>query len=63
MPAYWRHKITKNRARDGRNTRKLRRLGWRVIRIWEHQAGSDIDGVVKRVAAAVRRGPISRGTT
>jgi DNA mismatch endonuclease (patch repair protein) len=33
----WRLKITATRARDRRNFRKLRRLGWKVIRIWEHE--------------------------
>lgn len=34
---YWREKIRKNILRDRRNRNKLRRKGWRVIRIWEHQ--------------------------
>ena len=41
----WRHKLSKkweekidaNRKRDARTHRKLRRTGWVVIRIWEHQ--------------------------
>ena len=31
----WRDKIEKNRSRDRRTNRLLRRLGWRVVRIWE----------------------------
>ena len=34
---FWREKIHKNRRRDIRNTRLLKRTGWKVIRIWEHQ--------------------------
>ena len=33
----WACKIESNRARDRRNFRLLRQLGWRVVRIWEHQ--------------------------
>src|ERR1035437_3986690 len=33
----WEKKIESNRLRDARNHRLLRRRGWRVIRIWEHQ--------------------------
>jgi len=33
----WRVKITNTRKRDQRNFRKLRQLGWKVLRIWEHQ--------------------------
>ena len=34
---YWLNKIENNRKRDARITRYLRRIGWRVIRLWEHQ--------------------------
>ena len=33
---FWRSKIENNRARDKRNTASLKRIGWNVIRIWEH---------------------------
>ncbi len=34
--AFWRRKLARNRERDGEVTRELRRRGWRVLRIWEH---------------------------
>lgn len=34
---YWRDKITANIKRDRRNIAMLRRHGWRVLRVWEHQ--------------------------
>lgn len=37
----WREKIAANRRRDSRNHRKLRRMGWVVLRIWEHQIKND----------------------
>jgi DNA mismatch endonuclease, patch repair protein len=33
---YWRHKFERNRQRDLFVTRSLRRTGWRVLRVWEH---------------------------
>lgn len=33
----WEAKIEANRRRDFRNIRELRRLGWKVVRLWEHQ--------------------------
>ena len=33
---FWDAKITANRKRDRKVTRTLKRLGWAVIRIWEH---------------------------
>lgn len=32
---FWREKIVGNQRRDKRNTKALRKAGWRVIRIWE----------------------------
>lgn len=34
---FWRRKIAKNQARDKEVTLALRRKGWRVMRIWEHE--------------------------
>jgi DNA mismatch endonuclease (patch repair protein) len=40
MPAgnrsFWRAKLARNQARDRLVTRTLRKAGWRVLRIWEH---------------------------
>ena len=33
---YWHAKISRNRIRDQETNRILRRSGWRVLRIWEH---------------------------
>jgi len=33
---FWREKIEANRLRDRRNFARLRRLGWKVMRVWEH---------------------------
>jgi len=35
--AWWREKIRRNRERDARNVRTLRRLGWSVFEVWEHE--------------------------
>lgn len=35
--AFWQKKLTGNQTRDRLVTRTLRRDGWRVIRIWEHE--------------------------
>jgi len=36
--SFWREKIETNKRRDVRVTEDLRRLGWKVIRVWEHEA-------------------------
>jgi DNA mismatch endonuclease (patch repair protein) len=35
--AFWKNKFTRNKARDVLVTRTLRRAGWRVLRVWEHE--------------------------
>ncbi len=32
---YWREKIARNKARDKKNAAELKKLGWRVITVWE----------------------------
>lgn len=34
--AWWRSKINANRSRDADTNRHLAELGWRVVRVWEH---------------------------
>jgi DNA mismatch endonuclease (patch repair protein) len=36
--AYWTEKIARNKARDKKNTAALKKLGWRVITVWECEA-------------------------
>ena len=35
--AFWRKQISANRTRERLVSRTLRTLGWRVLRIWEHE--------------------------
>ena len=35
--AFWREKFARNVARDRVQTRLLKKSGWRVLRIWEHE--------------------------
>lgn len=51
---FWRQKIDVNRRRDDRNFRKLRRRGWAVIRIWQHELGAQHERAIERIVHAVR---------
>jgi len=35
--SFWRAKIARNRERDREVGAELRRLGWKVLRVWEHE--------------------------
>jgi DNA mismatch endonuclease (patch repair protein) len=51
---YWVPKIKGNIRRDRKNSKILERLGWDVIRVWEHELKTDIeqvsDDITKRVS-------------
>ena len=49
---WWRRKLEGNVARDRDTDTRLRREGWEVIRIWEHESPST---AAERVSEAVRR--------
>jgi DNA mismatch endonuclease (patch repair protein) len=53
---FWATKIQANVRRDRHVTHNLRRLGWSVIRIWEHQLATDVDQLAISVASKIRRG-------
>lgn len=46
---FWTAKIEGNRKRDRRTVRALRTMGWRAIRIWEHELKTDTEGVLRKV--------------
>lgn len=51
----WQDKIAATRRRDQRNFRQLRRRGWLVVRIWEHEVESAPRKCVAEIVAARER--------
>lgn len=45
---YWLKKIEKNVRRDIKNRAKLRKNGWKILRIWEHDIEKNIDKIIKK---------------
>lgn len=39
--AFWSEKLTANKTRDLLVTKILRKQGWRVIRVWEHELAGE----------------------
>lgn len=48
---YWRAKFAANKRRDRAKTAALRRLGWRVLAVWQCEIERDCHAVVRRLAA------------
>ena len=49
----WEAKIEATRRRDVRNHRRLKRMGWKVVRIWEHQIKNDLPKCIGRILDAI----------
>lgn len=57
--AFWRKKFAANIARDRLVTRTLRRAGWRVLRIWEHELARKNEGrLLRRLRRASGQNPL-----
>jgi len=54
--AFWREKLAGNQRRDARVTRTLRRAGWRVLRVWEHELARKNElKLLRRIQRVVRQ--------
>ena len=51
---FWKKKISKNRERDVKNQQMLRAMGWKVLRVWQHEIETDFGGSIDRIVSTVR---------
>ena len=51
---YWRDKIENNMRRDRRYSRNLRRDGWSVLRLWEHDIEKNPEKCRRKILAKFR---------
>jgi DNA mismatch endonuclease, patch repair protein len=58
---FWSQKINANRARDRRNERKIRAMGWRVKVIWECELNTQRKAALAAARVAIWLGPRPRG--
>ncbi|HXS54014.1 MAG TPA: very short patch repair endonuclease [Usitatibacter sp.] len=54
--ARWERKLESNVSRDQRVSSALKIIGWRVIRVWEHEIRDDSERTAARLARLIRRG-------
>ena len=50
---FWEKKFAANKARDRRVNGVLRKLGWRVMRIWEHDLAKRGEACIRRIQSAI----------
>ena len=52
---FWSKKIARNKQRDRDVEAELGKLGWTVLRYWEHEVEDNLASVVDRIRSAVAR--------
>ncbi len=52
---YWLAKIEKNIKRDKINRAKLRKDGWDVLRIWEHEVQKNLNEVIYKIIKFIHK--------
>ncbi|MDA7953118.1 MAG: very short patch repair endonuclease [Nitrosopumilus sp.] len=60
LKRFWRDKIEGNMRRDRRVSRRLRREGYSVVRLWEHDIEKRPDVCIRRITRFMRRRPSAR---
>ena len=59
---YWIKKLIRNRKRDSEVGRVLRKNGWRILRIWEHDLkAKKVNHVLLRIRRTLSMGRSARG--
>lgn len=52
---FWENKISDNISRDKKNNNALKKMGWQVIRIWEHDVNKTPDRCVNLIVRACKK--------
>jgi len=52
---FWLEKLSRNKARDIYDNKKLRIMGWKVIRIWEHEIKKNPGAVVNKILSTMQK--------
>lgn len=59
---YWTEKLRRNRIRDRHYKRQLEKLGWCVLRLWEHEVRESPESAVEVIRSRGRKRPHPRRT-
>jgi len=53
--AYWIPKIERTIKRDKSNNKKLKKIGWHVIRLWQHQIVKDLPKCIQMIRGKAKK--------
>lgn len=57
--AFWKKKIERNIERDREVSKHYLKIGWRIIRIWEHEMKKDTVAVTKKTIKYLQKAEVS----
>lgn len=52
---YWVNKIYRNKARDKEVNKHYKKMGWKILRIWEHDIEKKIEGLFLKVLSFLKK--------
>lgn len=52
---FWARKLEENRNRDILVDERLQKMGWQVLRLWEHEVEKNIEDCVSRITGLLKR--------
>jgi DNA mismatch endonuclease (patch repair protein) len=55
LPVFWRKKIRRNIKRDEYVNKELRKMKWKVIRVWESDIYSNINKYANKICKIIKR--------
>ena len=47
--SYWKTKIDNNKKRDKQVNKIYRKMGWKILRFWEHELKNDSDSILSKI--------------
>lgn len=51
---YWDSKIERNRSRDNTVNNYYNKIGWTVLRFWDHEVKQDLETVIQEIIKSIR---------
>lgn len=51
---YWKEKIIRNQKRDSEVNHRLRKKGWKIIRIWEHDLKKNLGRCMDKILKSLK---------
>lgn len=55
LPEFWKKKIERNMERDAKNSKDLKKIGWKTIRLWEHELKKNPEKSVGKIVSFINK--------